>query len=338
MRSTESVNQNGIDEFSARFFFPNILGSSPDFLNFLNKIYSSSQNNDPLLLIGETGTGKSLYSKKIWELGSNKNGPFISLDCSDVHNDMTLSILQGHIRGSFTGAYNDVVGKIEESDGGVLVVENVENLNAQGQSVLCNYIDTGTVQRLGDTYRRNVRTKLVITSSGSLKDQVLKKLVEKKLYYRLLKNSIVVPSLKTLKYDLVLIAKRYCNEVLNVKISQRALKNIQNYDFPGNFRELFSCLESVSKYVDEEIGEWDVLSYINSIKISNSCKKIDENTEFSFDNFNLDAYMNDVERFIVEKALEHTQGVQSNAAKLLGIKERSLWHRVKTLGITIKKY
>jgi DNA-binding NtrC family response regulator len=90
--------------------------------------------------------------------------------------------------------------------------------------------------------------------------------------------------------------------------------------------------------VDEEIDEWNVLSYINSVKISNSYKKIDENSVFVFDNFNLDSYMDDTERLIIEKALEHTQGVQSNAAKLLGIKERSLWHRVKTLGITIKKY
>lgn len=338
MHLTENVVQNRLDEFSARFFFPDILGNSPDLLEFLNKIYLSSKTNDPLLLVGETGTGKSLYSKLIWELSAKKHGPFVSLDCSDVHHDMTLSVLQGHVRGSFTGAYNDRVGKIEESNNGVLVVENIENLNFQGQSVLCNLIDSGTVQRLGDSYKRDVNTKLIVTSTRLLKEQVLKNLVEKKLYYRLVKSRIQIPSLKELKFDLVVIAKRYCNEVLNVEISQKALKNIQSYDFPGNFRELFSCLESISKDADGEIDEWSVLSYINSVKISNSYKSIEESTDFVFSNFNLDSYMNDTERLIIEKALEHTQGVQSNAAKLLGIKERSLWHRVKTLGIVVKKY
>lgn len=338
MSSTESINQNIIDEFSARIFFPNILGNSPYFLDFLNTIYLKSQNNDPLLLVGETGTGKSLYSKYIWELRSNNKGPFISLDCSDIHHDMTLSVLQGHMRGSFTGAYNDNIGKIEESDGGILIVENIENLNSQGQSVLCNFIDSGKVQRLGDTYWRNVNAKLVVTSSKSLKAHVLQQRIEKKLYYRLLKHCIVIPSLKDLKYDLIVIAKIYCNEVLNVEISQKALKAIQQYEFPGNFRELFSCLETISKNTDDEIDEWSILSYINSVKISNSYKKPDESSEFSFENFNLDNYMNDTERFVIEKALEQTNWVQSTAAKILGIKERSLWHRVKTLGITIKKY
>lgn len=338
MSSIESIKQNIIDEFSARIFFPNILGNSPYFLDFLNSIYLTSQNNDPCLLVGETGTGKSLYSKYIWELGSNSNGPFVSLDCSDIHYDMTLSVLQGHMRGAFTGAYNDNIGKIEESDGGVLVVENIENLNSQGQSVLCNFIDSGKVQRLGDTYWRNVNAKLVVTSSNSLKYHVLQQRIEKKLYYRLLKYSVVIPSLNNLKYDLAVIAKIYCNEFLNIDISQKALKAIQKYDFPGNFRELFSCLESIAKDTDGEIDEWSILSYINSVKISNSYKKIDGCSKFSFENFSLDNYMRDTERFIIEKALEQANFVQATAAKILGIKERSLWHRVKTLGITIKKY
>ena len=338
MSSTESVKQNIIDEFSARIFFPNVLGNSPDFLNFLNKIYLSSKNNDPLLLVGETGTGKSLYSKYIWKLHADRDERFVRLDCSDMHGDMTLSVLQGHMRGAFTGAYNDNIGKIEESDGGVLVVENIEDLNAQGQAILCNFMDSGKIQRLGDTYWRNVNAKMVVTSTKSLKDHVLKQRIERKLYYRLLKNCIVIPSLKELKYDLVVIAKIYCNEVLGVEISPKALKAIQRYDFPGNFRELFTCLDTISKDADNEIDEWSALSYINSVKISNSYKKIDEISEFSFENFNLDNYMNDTERFIIEKALEQANWVQATAAKILGIKERSLWHRVKTLGITIKKY
>ena len=338
MSSTESINQNIINEFSARIFFPNILGNSPYFLDFLNSIYLTSQNNDPCLLVGETGTGKSLYSKYIWELRSNNKCPFVSLDCSDLHKDMTLSVLQGHIRGSFTGAYNDKIGKIEESDGGVLVVENIENLNSHGQSVLCNFIDSGKVQRLGDTYWRNVNAKLVITSSKSLKDDVLQQRIEKKLYYRLLKHCVTIPSLKDLNYDIIVIAKIYCNEVLDVEISQKALKAIQRYDFPGNFRELFSCLESIAKDTHGEIDEWSVLSCINSVKITNSYKKLDGDSDFLFENFNLDNYMNETERFIIEKALEQTNWVQATAAKILGIKERSLWHRVKTLGITIKKY
>uniref|UniRef100_I2Q012 Response regulator with CheY-like receiver, AAA-type ATPase, and DNA-binding domains n=1 Tax=Desulfovibrio sp. U5L TaxID=596152 RepID=I2Q012_9BACT len=330
------ILSNGIDEHLARFLFPNILGNSPQFLEFLKRIYLASQNADHILLEGETGTGKTYYANNIWQLSKRKDQQLVTLDCSEIHRDITLSVLQGHIRGSFTGAYNDKIGKIEESNKGILLIENIENLNPEGQSALVRFIDESSICRLGDNFKREIDSKLIITASKNIKNLAQDGKLDEKLYYRLTPLRLTVPTLRSLDNDLYFIAKRYCNDYLNINITKKALVQIESYPWPGNFRELFTCLDELSKNNSEEIGHRAIIEYLGQTSIGiNEDIKLDT---FHFENFNLDIYLENIERKIIGDALEQTEGIQSKAAKLLGIKERSLWHRIKKLDIAVDKH
>lgn len=333
MNLLSSLGENGLDEYLAKFLYPDILGNSAEFLEVLKNIYVAAMDYAPVFIEGETGTGKTLYSRKMAKFNLNiKNDPVV-LDCSLLHDEITLSILQGHIRGAFTGAYNDKIGVLEESHGGVLIIENIDKLSCAGQATIARFIDDGTLQRLGDSHIRKINSKLIMTSTGNFDSSA----IDKKLYFRLLKYKINLPPLRNMNNDLALISKQFCEERLNSKISPKSLRYIQKHDWPGNFRELFSCLEIFSNNPDSEINECQLLNYIKDVSGQKKCLARGDPGSIDFLSFDLDTYLLQKEKFIIESALEQSNGVQSNAAKLLGIKERSLWHRIKTLGIRVLK-
>ncbi|MYL84049.1 AAA family ATPase [Desulfovibrio aerotolerans] len=333
----ELVLESGLDETSARLLFPTVLGNSPHFLLFLNQILSAARKNSITVLEGETGTGKTMYAEYIWRLSERKDAPFIIIDCATMHDEIALSDLIGHVRGSFTGAYADRIGKVEEANGGFLFFENIDSMSPEAQAVAVKIIDDKTVQRLGDSYPRPVDVRLILSAQRPLPELVTSGTLDKKLFFRLVNSRISVPALRELKFDLEFIAKRCCVDYLDISITQKALNQVRAYDWPGNFRELLDCFKNLRNEEKTEINHLDLQLYISSIKgHANPLRELPPHDPIPF-NFNLDHYMEEAERDIIKKALHQAFGLQSIAAKILGIKERSLWHRIKKLDIKVEK-
>ena len=331
MKTRNSYILEGLNETSSRVYFPTILGNSPDFLLFLTEILSAANRPGPVVLQGETGVGKSTYAEYVWKNSPRRDQLFTSVDLATIHTQLVLSDLIGHSRGSFTGAYSDRVGLIEKTNNGVILFENLEDITIEAQRIIIKILDEGTLQRLGDSYARQVDVKIIATSKNKLSSLAKNNVILPELFYRLSNAQIHVPSLKELQFDLIFIARCYCTDILNVEITNKALEAIAEYTWPGNFRELFSCLQGLKDTGQTTINHNDIRSHLKEtefydIKHGDIQEKIPEN-------FKLDYYLEAIEKKIIETALHETNGLQSLASRKLGIKERSLWHRIKKFNI-----
>ena len=304
---------------SARVYFPGVLGESKVIADLLSKIYMLSLDDGPVVLVGEVGTGKSYYSSCI--LNMNKRDSFKAevIDCEVHDEDFVYSILSKSKRQRKK-----------------ILVENINFLSNPGQDLLIKCIDKVL---LADRTKCSVcRSKIIMTSRVNLNELYFNNKISDGLYYRILNYQIELPPLRTLNEDITFIAEQYCKDFISIDISKKALEKISNHGWPGNFTELFSFLKSMAIYDNSKIEDHDVDIYLNKASINSKYGHIRSINFADLCSFNIDEYVSYIEKNIIIEALYESRGVQSVAAKLLGIKERSLWHRIKKFNISVNKY
>jgi len=224
-----------------------IIGESPALREVVGKIQQVARCNLPVLLCGESGTGKELFARAIHEYSPRKDKPYIRLNCAALSESVLESELFGHERGAFTGAIGMRKGRFEMADGGTLFLDEITEISAAFQAKLLRVLQEGEFERVGGSRTLKVDVRMVAATNRNLESAVLSGDFRSDLYYRISVVPIFLPPLRERPEDVELLAREFLkrfNEEHGVSLtfSQRAMEVLGACDFPGNVRELESCV------------------------------------------------------------------------------------------------
>jgi transcriptional regulator with PAS, ATPase and Fis domain len=322
---------NILSHVEAKELFPKVIGSSASMRNIFTQIMKVAPTDSTVFITGESGTGKELIAASIYEHSARKEKPFIKINCVAIPEGLLESELFGHERGSFTGAIAQKKGKFEIADGGTLFLDEIGDMPLATQAKILRVLQEKEFERVGGTKPIRVDVRFIAATNKTLPRMIKDGLFREDLYFRLNVFSIFLPALRERIEDIPLLANFFLsNFKKEVKLTSAVLQLLIGYSWPGNIRELKNVLEQASVLADKDFIEPhhlpDVINRQGLIAIA--------------DNLNGDIVALDDKLMIMEKemiinALKMTGGIQVKAANILGINQRSLWHRIKKLDIDI---
>ncbi len=289
------------------------------------KIYASS--DAPVLILGESGTGKELIARFIHE-ESGRKGNFVPVNCAAIPTELFESELFGYEKGAFTGASGAKKGLIEEADGGTLFLDEIGEMPLPLQAKLLRFLQEKEVRRLGSTKSKRVDVRIIAATNEDLEEAMRQKRFREDLYYRLSILSLAIPPLRERREDIPVLCgffvEKYARKYgRKVALGQAALDTLLNYDFPGNVRELEAIIHRAVLTSEGEITPSVLGIGERKEDISISLKEGETLSEL----------IEKVERKLIIDALEKAGYVQTKAAKILGIDEKSLRYKRKKYGI-----
>jgi transcriptional regulator with GAF, ATPase, and Fis domain len=292
-----------------------------------------------VLITGESGTGKEAVARTIHELGPRRDRPWVALNCSAIPRDLLESELFGYVRGAFTGATQNRLGRLEQANGGTLFLDEVGDLELPLQAKLLRVLQEREFSPVGSDAIRRVDVRFIAATHRDLKVWVREQRFREDLLYRLDVYPIQVPPLRARREDIPLLALSFL-EQLRAEMDKpvegftdAALDALLRYSWPGNVRELRNAIErSLLSCKGRRI---DVQDLPNSVAEGVYLAAAQTSLLERVAGHGLDAWLEELERRAIVDALNQSQGVQVQAAKRLGISERSLWHRIKKLHIRI---
>ncbi|MEO8499748.1 MAG: sigma-54 dependent transcriptional regulator [Vicinamibacteria bacterium] len=297
-----------------------------DIVSWLPRVAAASA---PVVLEGETGSGKGRIAAALHEMGPRKAGPYEVVSCGAIAESLADSEFFGHGRGAFTHAFEAQAGRLERASGGTLVLDHVEDLALAIQAKLLRAIEDGKVQRLGESGERPVDVRFVATSRGPLKDAIALGTFRDDLYHRLSVITIPLPPLRERVEDILplatafLAAERRRHKTRAFAFSEGAGQILEAYAWPGNVRELQSTVE---RAILRHEGEGPITA---SALPKNMLSADTVIRSFRSDRPTL----KELERLYLTWVLENSEGTKADAARTLGISRKSLWEKCKRFGI-----
>ncbi len=203
----------------------------------------------PILLRGESGTGKNVLARWLWQHGGRREAPFVSVNCPALSNELMNSTLFGHKRGAFTGATSDAAGKVQEAEGGTLFLDEVGDLSLDAQARLLRFLNDRSYERVGEASERHANVRLIAATNRNIEEQVRAGQFREDLLFRLNVLTLVLPPLRQRPEDLLPLARHYLSRAAArqrramFELSDDAVRAIHAYGWPGNLRELRNALE-----------------------------------------------------------------------------------------------
>jgi len=238
--------EDELDESGERAFFES---RSPVFLRFMQITARAAASDAVLLLRGESGTGKNVLARWVRANSPRADAPFVTVNCPALSGDLMTSALFGHRRGAFTGAIADVAGKVQESEGGTLLLDEVGELTADAQARLLRFLNDQTYERLGEPRERQADVRLIAATNRDLEAEVRAGRLREDLFYRLNVLTLSLPALRERPEDILPLAHRYLSifrgqqRRKGLGFSPAAEDVMQRHLWPGNLRELRNAVE-----------------------------------------------------------------------------------------------
>ncbi|MBW6509546.1 MAG: sigma-54 dependent transcriptional regulator [Desulfuromonadales bacterium] len=331
-----SENRYLRQQLHGRYRFHNIIGSSQAMQHVFIRMEKVAATDSTILILGASGTGKELVAKAIHYNSPRAEYPFVAINCGAIPADLLESELFGHIKGSFTSAVADKPGKFELANGGTLFLDEIGNMPLQLQMKLLRVLQEHECERVGSSRKIHLNIRLISATNIDLDEQVKSGQFREDLYYRLNVIPIQLPPLRERRGDIALLSRHFlektCREMKRkpISISTAALQAMENYPWPGNVRELENVIERTVALTDnssiacEDLPP-DIASQCPMARISAP--------EVSPQGIDLNQMMADIERQLIQQALELGQGVKARAAVLLNINRTTLVEKIKRLSI-----
>jgi len=222
---------------------------SPAFRTLLKQAARVATADVPVMLRGESGTGKNVMARWLWQHGARKDGPFVAVNCPALQSELMNSTLFGHKRGAFTGATSDAPGKVQEAEGGTLFLDEVGDLSLDAQARLLRFLNDGSFERVGEARERHADVRVVAATNRNIEEEVRAGRFREDLLFRLNVVSLVLPSLRERPEDLLALAQHYLARAAArqhrpaFEFSESALRAIAAHPWPGNLRELRNAVE-----------------------------------------------------------------------------------------------
>ncbi len=319
-----------LTHLEAKALFPDVIGASVSMRNVFTQIIKVAPTDSTVLISGESGTGKELVAESIYAHSLRKDKPFVKINCVAIPEGLLESELFGHEKGSFTGAISQKKGKFEIANGGTIFLDEIGDMPLATQAKLLRVLQQKEFERVGGIKPIRVDVRFIAATNKNLKLQIKEGSFRDDLYFRLNVFAITLPPLRERREDILLLANFFLSNFRKeVRLSPRVSQLFIGFPWPGNVRELRNALEHASVLVEKDIIETQHLP-----EIINKQK-----TAYIADNFNENIVLDDrlmiMEKEMILHALKTAGGVQVKAANILGINQRSLWHRIKKLNIDI---
>lgn len=305
--------------------FESIIGQSETILEVIRQARKVAATQVPVLINGETGTGKEVFARAIHSASRRSAGPFLALNCSAFSRELLESELFGYKAGAFTGAVKDKRGLLEEADQGTLFLDEIGEMAIELQSKLLRVLETGEFVKVGDTKTTRVDVRILSATNRNLKEEIANGRFREDLYFRLSVFRILLPPLRLRRDDIPLLASHFINRYAQQigcpppKLSAEAEQLFLAYPWPGNVREMMNATEHALIVCDGEITPSDLPI---DMLVSEPSSANDELLD-----------LKSVERNHIVRVLHYTHGNKTETARLLKIGLTTLYRKIEEYGI-----
>lgn len=311
-----------------------IVAASEPMIELLELLERTAAYKTTTLLTGESGTGKEVLARAIHAQSPRRNEPFVAVNCGAIGENLLESELFGHMKGSFTGAFQNKEGLFEAADHGTLFLDEIGELPLSLQVKLLRVIQEKTIRRVGGNSDRAIDVRLVSATNRKLEEEVAAGRFREDLYYRLNVIQISLPSLRERVDDIPLLVKHFIDKFsaeLGKPIDgmdDEALAALADYAFPGNVRELENIVERAVALARDRVIPFDSLPpTVTDSRGRGDAPRIPP------EGVKLESLVDEYERKLLGEALRESGGVKKRAARLLGISFRSFRYRLEKLGL-----
>ncbi|RRD69118.1 MULTISPECIES: sigma-54-dependent Fis family transcriptional regulator [unclassified Desulfovibrio] len=314
---------------TARFTFDSIIGTSQKMKDVLHMAHIAARSSAPLLITGETGTGKELFAQAIHNASDRRDRPFIAINCGAIPKELLESELFGYEEGAFTGAQKGGrIGKFEMADTGTLFLDEIGDMPFDMQVKMLRVLQTNEIQRVGGLRTTSVNLRIISATNKNLQQQIADQLFRSDLFYRISTLSITIPSLRSRREDILPLALHFIRRYDNYKkttidsLPQQTREMLNRYDWPGNIRQLENVIERAIYLAEgtnlkpEHFGITDILSVILPQALPDTKSTLKE-----------------VEKATIVKALKNYSGNISKVASFLGISRPTLYRKLHLYGL-----
>ncbi|MFY8221555.1 MAG: sigma-54-dependent transcriptional regulator [Pirellulales bacterium] len=316
-----------------KFGFEGVVGSSPQMLALIERLKRIAPTDATVLIQGETGTGKELVAQAIHQNSPRKAKPFVALNCAALSENILESELFGHVRGAFTDASSDRMGKFEYAHGGTLFLDEVGDMPLATQIKLLRVLESGQITRVGSNTPVQVNVRLLSATNRNLEDAITSGAFRSDLYHRLKVVTIAIPTLQERAADIPLLiehfvrqfAKRHGKAIKGMSLAARM--KLGAYAWPGNVRQLRNVIESMVVVDCDETLDVDDLP-VELEPVTTAGQAAAEGQPMGLASL-VGKPLEEIERLFIGETLKLTGGNREQAAEMLGIGERTLYRKIK---------
>jgi two-component system response regulator HydG len=317
-------------QLDEKFGFEGVIGNSPRMHEVIKNLQHIAPTSATVLILGETGTGKELVAKAIHANSPRKNKPFIAMNCTALNENLLDAELFGHEPGSFTGADRLRKGRFEAANGGTLFLDEVGDMPLNLQAKLLRVLENNEIIRIGSNDPIRVNVRVVSATHQDLESAVAEGKFRQDLFFRLNRLKVRLPPLRERREDIPLLSARFIKDFNDLhgkhvtSIAEPVRRAMAAYDWPGNVRELRNFIESMV------VLDSDGVLGLDDVQEGDILKKVAlPDGRVSGPDSLVGRSLSEVERYYIEQALMLTGGKREEAAKILGIGERTLYRVIK---------
>ena len=322
-------------QLRGKYKFDNIIGNSPALQTVFSRIEKIMNTDSTVLILGESGTGKELVARAIHFNSHRKSKPFVAINCGAIPAELLESELFGHVRGAFTGAVADKPGKFEVADMGTIFLDEIGTMPVHLQMKLLRILQDHEVERVGSTRKTRFNVRVISATNSNLEELVEKGHFREDLYYRLNVIPIPLPPLRERREDIPLLARHFLQKICQemnrppMSLTASALEALENYDWPGNVREMENAIERSVALADNLTIDRDSLppkiARLKPGTLSLPTPEIPDSGLF------MPKVIESIECSMIAQAMQKAGGVKSRAAALLGINRTTLVEKIKRM-------
>jgi two-component system, NtrC family, response regulator PilR len=316
----------------ATYALENIIGQSPKMQELFRVVPRIAQSTSNVLITGESGSGKELVAHAMHNLSHRKEKNFVTINCAAFPEGLLESELFGHMKGSFTGAIYNKQGLFEIADGGSILLDEIAEMPTSLQAKLLRVLENSTFRRIGGTTDIKVDVRIISATNKDLREEIAAGRFREDLYYRLNVVPVIMPPLRERKEDIPLLINHFLSRTSDSpkKFSPEAIRLLIDYTWKGNVRELENVIERVALLTEkEEITPSNLPPEI----VAQGRSDVKSVAELTNEGIDLEQLIVDIEKNYLLQALKKTEGIKTDAAKLLGLSFRSFRHRLQKYGI-----
>lgn len=349
MKPAQEIFKGSSEE--EEFLLSELVGVSAAWRKVLQQIELVAASNVSVLITGESGTGKELVAKAIHAKSPRRNRPIVTVNCAAIAPELFESEFFGHVKGAFTGAQRDRIGRFGLADSGTIFLDEVGEIPVSLQGKLLRVLQEGQYERVGEDRTRTVDVRVIAATNRDLNKEIESGRFREDLFYRLSVFPITIVPLRERLEDIPILAEHFMRKLnwhdrtnLPVRLSVENVKALQNYHYPGNIRELENIIERVGILTHCVLYNLSVQQLLDAMLLSEQRKQLDSTVkaptaESSSRPVMTYAEMKDLERDNVKAALRATNYKvhgANGAAQLLGVKPTTLASRIKSLRIPLR--
>jgi DNA-binding NtrC family response regulator len=335
-RRLKSENAYLRAQLEERYRFEGLIGKSQPMQKLFQMLETVAGTNSTILITGETGSGKEVVARAIHHASPRRAQRFVALNCSAIPETLLEAELFGHVRGAFTGAVGNRQGRLEQAHKGSLFLDEVGTMSTALQMKLLRVLQEREFERVGDSHSIKVDVRVMAATNSDLAQMVEDGEFREDLFYRLNVIAVQLPPVRERKEDIPLLVKHFLDRLVADNpdsrpktISQDAMRRLMAYQWPGNVRQLENAIE---RAVAMSAGRGQIDGIDLPMEIQQAQESVlASQVTLPEDGIDLDAFVANVERELIQRSLERTGGNKGAAAKLLNLKRTTLVEKLKRL-------